>query len=56
MQNIIRKFRVDQHLIVVNLNNILINEILVTEFMTESFTESKFDASSNLPFSSVKLL
>ena len=38
------KYRVDQHLIVLNLYSVSINKIQVTEFYyCEHFTESKFD-------------
>ena len=36
-----RKFRIDQYLIVVNLNNISINEILVTEFVTVKVSQNQ---------------
>ena len=35
------KFRIDQYLIVVNLNNISINEILVTEFVTVKVSQNQ---------------
>ena len=38
------KYRVDQQLIVLNLNFVSINRILVTVKDCESFAESKFDA------------
>ena len=38
-----RKYRVNQQVIVLNVYSTSINEILVAEFMTESLIESKCD-------------
>ena len=37
------RYRVNQQLIVLNLNSVSINKILVMDFIIESFTESKVD-------------
>ena len=38
-----RSYRINKHLIVLNLYSALINEIVVMEFMTENFPEYEFD-------------
>ena len=38
-----RRYRANQHSIVLSLESVSINKVLLPEFISESFTESKFD-------------